>query len=283
MSLVYKKLMGPILPVSWFAPPAPETLSKTPRGPALELEIVSHCWQYAHLLVYQISSLVNYPPRSLNLTYTLFYCEEDENTVRLVDYFSKVALKGLTWNWQPLAREQLFRRAIGRNRAALKTAADWVWFTDCDTIFHQNCLDSLATQVTGKDERMVFPAFERITPLLENTSDMLAALQGKSIVKDIDTSQFDHNVISKAKGAFQIVHGDVCRTLGYCNALPLFQTPTDRWRKTFEDPVFRKLIRSEGMPVEIQNLYRIRHIEKGRYAEGSTITDVRKNLRKAID
>jgi len=249
----------------------------------LELEIVSHCWQYAHLLLYQISSLANYPPSACNVTYTLYYCEEDAHTVRLVDYFSKIKINQVTWNWQPLPREYLFRRAIGRNRAALQTSADWVWFTDCDTIFHRNCLDTLASQVTGKDERLVFPAHERITPLLESTSEMLAALQGSSLVTDIDTSQFEHNDITKAKGAFQIVHGDVCRALGYCNALSLFQSPTDRWRKTFEDPVFRKLIRSEGVAVEVQNLYRIRHIEKGRYTKDSAVSDVRKSLRKTVD
>ena len=42
-----------------------------------DLEIVSHCWGYANMLTYQLSSFVNYPPTKLNLTVTVFYAEED--------------------------------------------------------------------------------------------------------------------------------------------------------------------------------------------------------------
>ena len=48
-----------IVPGRWFLkPPAPASLPA--RSGTLDIEIVSHCWQYAHLLAYQLSSLVNF-------------------------------------------------------------------------------------------------------------------------------------------------------------------------------------------------------------------------------
>jgi len=63
----------------------------------------------------------------------------------------------------------------------------------------------------------------------------------------------------------------------------LYQTPSERWRKTYEDTVFRRLIDSEGEAVNIENLFRIRHAEKGRYAKDSRLSLFRKKLRKATD
>ena len=286
-SLLYRKLMGKVLPVSWFAQAPPATLSPTPRGEQMQLQIVSHCWQYAHLLIYQISSLVQHPPQQAHLSYTLYYAEEDLDTARLVAFFDQQVVPGITWQWRPLPRAALFRRAIGRNQAALASEADWVWFTDCDTLFLDSCLDSLTTLLTGCTERLVFPASERITPLLEATDDILTSVREQPRLTTIDTDEFDHNDIRKAKGAFQIVHGDVCRALGYCNGIGLYQQPTDQWRKTFEDSVFRKLLRTEGKAIDIRGLHRIRHIEKGRYREDSgvntAVSGLRKGIRRNID
>lgn len=279
----YNRIVGSVLPLSWFAPRPPEATELSKAGSPLQLQIVSHCWNYSHLSLFQLSSLVNYPPQACELTYTLFYAEEDQGMLKLIKHFSQRQVPNITWDWQVLPKAELFRRAIGRHRASLATKADWIWFADCDLIFHEGCLDSIVQAVAGKQTRMVFPAYEGITDLLPPEHPMLNQSISDSGTIDIDPELFQRNTISKAKGAFQIVHGDVARTVGYCGTIPLYQKPSETWRKTYEDTVFRRLIESEGEPIDIKNLYRIRHAEKGRYAQGSTLSAFRKRLRKATD
>ena len=275
---VYCRLIGSVLPVSWFGPTPPATLPA--REGRLSLEIVAHCWQYANFAVYQLSSLVNHPPESLDVHYTLYYAEEDAGTAKLVETFSAIELPNIHWQWRPIPRDALYRRAIGRNHAALNSKADWLWFADCDLIFHQHCLDSLAQVLQGRSNGLLFPASEQITELLPADHPMVnLPIQSPQLV-DIDPSIFRRGEITKAKGAFQIVHGDLARVCGYCKDLKHYQSPTQRWRKTFEDTAFRRLIEDEGTPIPVRGLHRIRHQEKGRYAKGSVISQVRQSLRR---
>lgn len=279
----YNRVVGSVLPLSWFAPRSPRPAELSQAYAPIKLQIVSHCWNYSHLSLFQLSSLVNYPPQSCDLTYTLFYAEEDIGMRELIKRFSEMQVPNITWDWQVLPKAELFRRAIGRHRASMATQADWIWFTDCDLIFHEGCLDSVVTAVSGKQTGMVFPAYEGITDLLPPEHPMLNQSICDSGTIDIDTTLFQRNTISKAKGAFQIVHGDVARAAGYCGSIALYQKPSDQWRKTYEDTVFRRLIDYDGEPVAIKNLYRIRHQEKGRYAKDSSLSVFRKRLRRATD
>ena len=279
----YNRIVGSVLPLSWFAPTAPRPHElKQPQG-KFQLQIVSHCWQYSHLSLFQLSSLVNYPPHDCELTYTLFYAAEDKGMCELIKHFSAIDLPNVTWDWQVLPKAQLFRRAIGRHQASLSSRADWLWFADCDLIFHEGCLDSVVAATTNKQTGLVFPDHEGITELLPGDHPMLNQSIGESGTIDIDTSLFTPNIITKAKGAFQIVHGDVARAVGYCGSIKLYQTPTHTWRKTYEDTVFRRMIGYDGEPVDIRNLYRIRHAEKGRYAKGSALGKIRGGIRRVTD
>jgi len=233
------------------------------------------------MLNFQLSSIINYPPKNLQLTYTLYHSPEDTKLKQLIERVDRVSVPNVTWDWVEIPTQQLFRRAIGRNNTALNTTADWVWFSDCDLIFHAGCLDSVAKAVLGRQQAMVFPQQENITELLDADHPMLNQNNNTSI--DIDTSLFKHNTIHKAKGAFQIVHGDVARTCGYCRDMKMYQSPMQHWSKTYEDSIFRQLIASEGIPVDIDGLYRIRHVEKGRYVKGSQLSKVRRNIRVATD
>lgn len=279
----YNRIVGSVLPVRWFAPtpPAVSELS-TPSG-RLKLQIVSHSWQYAHLSQFQLSSIVNYPPKHCDLTYTLFHAEEDVAMCALVKRFASIQVPNVTWDWQLLPRESLFRRAIGRHKASLASQADWLWFADCDLIFHEGCLDSLSAALLDKQALLVFPDHEGITELLPAEHPMLNQSLDKRQSVDIDPALFYRNEITKAKGAFQIVHGDVARAVGYCGSLSLYQAPSAVWRKTYEDTVFRRLLGTEGEPVPVKSLYRIRHAEKGRYAKGSALSSVRGRLRRLFD
>jgi len=279
----YNHVVGSVLPVSWFAPKAPADCDLTLYTGRLHLQIVSHCWQYAHLSQFQLSSLLNHPPVHCDITYTLFYAAEDTDMCSLVARFGQLAIPNVTWDFRILPKPELFRRAIGRHQAAVSSKAHWLWFSDCDLIFHEGCLDSLASALAGKQARLVFPDHEGITDLLPAEHPMLHQTLGESGTVDIDTSLFYKNEITKAKGAFQVVHGDVARKVGYCGSLEYYQRPTDVWRKTFEDTVFRRLIETEGEAVAVQGLYRIRHAEKGRYAKGSFLSRIRGRLRKLSD
>ncbi len=279
-NLFYSKLVGRVLPARWFAPAPLIEAQLTSASPPLTLEIVAHCWQYSHLLIYQLSSLINYPPQQVRVTYTLYYAEEDTATVALIDHVNTQTVRGVTWQWRPLPRASLQRRAIGRHHAAQVTRADWVWFTDCDLIFHLQCLDTLASNLAGVTTGLVYPDHEFITPLLPADDPSLHKGSPGYVPVDIDPEQFSRNDIHRAKGAFQIVHGDVARHSGYCGTLGLYQTPVSHWRKTFEDTAFRNLIGFRGQPIAITGLYRYRHSQKGRYDRTSRLSGIRKGLRR---
>lgn len=256
--------------------------ARAAREGRLHIEIISHCWRYSHLHAYQLSSLVQHPPQDVDVTMTVYYADEDQATVQLLDYFATKKASHVVWNWQRLAAPELFRRAIGRNKSALTTTADWVWFADCDLIFGAGCLDGLAASLQGCSGMLYFPAEERITTLLSEDCPTLQAAREPKIVQ-VDECDFKVRKLERAVGAYQIVHGDVCREIGYCNDVSAYQRPTDRWKKTFEDRAYRWIMGTHGDTVEVPSVYRIRHIEKGRYHGHKTLTSIRKGIRQRHD
>ena len=270
-----------LVPSRWYLkPPRPEDL--TARSGVLDIEIVSHCWQYAHLLAYQLSSLVNFPPARARVRMTVFYAPEDVRTRAMLDFFGGIAVPGVAWNWQSLPRTELFRRAIGRNRIARSTSADWVWFTDCDIVFHRDCIDTLSSQLQGRQDLLCYPKFERITPMLTEDDPVLAAERDRPRIVDIDTTQFTlAENPPKAKGAYHIVHGDAARQCGYCEQVGLYQRPVSSWAKTYEDSAFRWLLGTDGTGLDVPGVHRIRHVHKGRYGDSKTAALVRGGIRRA--
>jgi len=276
---------GGYVPAAWFRKVDPKSVTKAKRTGKLSLEIVSHCWNYGHLLSYQLSSLVRYPTDKLDVTMTVFYAEEDESVTPVLEFFAGIDAPGVNWNWQPLPKEKIFRRSIGRNIAAKSTQADWVWFTDCDIVFHEGCLDALANELQGRDDTLVFPLRDQGTELLEEDAGVLSEGRSAPAIREIKLSEF--TILSeerkKAKGAFQIAHGAIARACGYCESIALYQRPADRWLKTYEDRAFKWLIGSQGTGLEIPAVCQIRHIAKGRYKPDSKISTLRASIRKAQD
>ncbi len=268
-----------LLPGSWFRDRLPPVSERRGATGILDLEIVSHCWQYAPMLAYQLSSLVHYPPSRLRVVVTVFYAVEDRNTFKLLEFFSAIEVKNVAWNWQPLPREKLFRRGIGRNMAARSTRAHWVWFTDCDIIFHANCLDSLADELQGRRDTLLFPRQERTTTMLAESDPMLQHDATPRLVA-IDAAHFTPHNRDRAKGAYQVVHGDVARSIGYCAGIPLYQTPSEHWCKCYEDRVFRWLVGTQGLPIDVEGVYQIRHIHKGRYKKDTAWSKIRSAVRR---
>ena len=92
-----------------------------------------------------------------------------------------------------------------------------------------------------------------------------------------------HGPYDRAKGAYQIVHGDIARACGYCESIRLYQSPAKRWRKTYEDSAFRWLLGTSGTPLDLPGVCQIRHSTKGRYRKGAFTSVIRTLLRKSQD
>ncbi len=236
--------------------------------PVTEIEVVSHCWNYAHLLQYQLSSLVLAPPQTVDVRMTVCFCPADQRTAELLAFFSAQTVPRVSWNWIPLAREALLRRVVGRNVAAKRSRADWVWFTDCDVVFADCCFDTMASRLAGRADRLIYPQEERTTRMLAADDPVLTVSRENLAVRGVDFERFMVQRPRQATGPLQITRGDVARRWGYCDRVSCYQRTTDRWRKTYEDRVFRWLLGTPGVPLDLPGIYRIKHVEKGRYQKG---------------
>lgn len=252
-----------------------------PKTGRLSLEIVSHCWRYSHLLEYQLGSLIAHPPCEVDVVLTVYFSREDERTLRLLELASRTRVPGVRWNWRALPKEQLFRRSIGRNHAALATTADWIWFTDCDVVFGEGCLDALARALQGRVDPLVFPCQENLTTLLDD--ETVAGGAEPALRTPSGAIAFATTPVAKAKGPLQITHGDVARAMGYCRHIAAYQREEPSFRKCYEDTAFRWLLGTHGVPVDAPGVSRIRHLTKGRYSGPAAQTAVRRLLRRLQD
>src|SRR5690606_16316725 len=73
----------------FFLPRVPSPAELPARTGRLHIEIVSHCWQYSHLLAYQLSSLVLHPPENTTVTMTVFHNPEDAATSSLLRFIGQ--------------------------------------------------------------------------------------------------------------------------------------------------------------------------------------------------
>lgn len=237
------------------------------------IHIVSHCWaehlpQYATFLQFQLSSILLYPPR-VPIVCEICYCGQDERTVQMLDAFAREFDKHEDLELVPLemSREQLGRRSIGRNRAALKTGADLMWFADVDMLFRQGCLDTLWDQWLDCDRipALWWPQHIQIqrTHALGDTAVQQAAGSPELLV-DIDPEEFIPHRYTRAIGGVQIVPGIHCRKGGYLGHSERWQQPrTDGlpFGDFLDDVRFRSHMRSLGImeAIELPELYRMRH------------------------
>ena len=278
--VLLKLLAGSPLPASWFYKGVLSESNRQARTGKLTIEIVSHCWGYSRLLSYQLDSLIRRPINNAHVIMTVFHSAEDTMTRELLALAASHSAPNVEWNWQPLPKKQLFRRSIGRNKAALSSTADWLWFTDCDMTFQNGCIDSLNKALQGRKDALVFPEIEYRTLAYgkqdlvnQNALDKVELLQAP-----ID--DFQPYRISRATGPLQITHGDVARYNGYCSDVPYYQKPAAQFQKATEDRVFRWLLSTRGTPVSFNGACRIQHVEKGRYTNKGSKTRLRKLLRQ---
>lgn len=237
----------------------------------LKIEVVTHCFQYSTLLRYQLSSLVLWkPPVTVEVTATVFYTGEDDATTRTLDWFGKQEAPQVSWNWQSLPTAELCRRSIGRNRAALATKADWVWFCDADYWFTTYCWEGFAS-LGDQPVKLIFPRFingQRSHDLGDRSIRRAREIEG---LVSVDVSEFRPERMSRAIGGIQIVRGSYCREQGYLKNSRRAQMPRVEWRRTHEDVSFRRHLGGGGLAVDLPGVYRIRHSQAGRYVPGLTL------------
>ncbi len=260
----YRFAASGYVPRSWVGPDFSKLPKKLEVDGKLTLEIVSHCWKYANILSYQLSSLVLFPPRDIHVIITVFYSEEDAPTGEVLEYFGQKDIPGVSWHWWSLPKPYLLRRAVGRNLAAKNTRADWIFFTDCDVLFREQSLDDLGTQLKDRQDLLVYPRYHMVSPLLPNDDPLFESYKDKGMVRDIRPEGFSQEERSRAVGGFQIARGDAARLGGYCENIRYYHRPVKRWRKCYEDRTFRWLLGTQGTPLEVPGFFRIRHAEKGR-------------------
>ncbi|MBL9090229.1 MAG: glycosyltransferase family 2 protein [Planctomycetaceae bacterium] len=236
----------------------------------MKLEIVTHCWRYSRLLHYQLSSLYLFPPTVVQVMVCV-YCadrEHDPLTADVLDFFRhQQAPPTVVVDVRQFEPPRLFRRAIGRHHAARRTTADWVWFTDCDMVFRDGAIDSLADHLEATTERLLYPRQVMLHRTHALGDAAIERAKGAKSCLDIDPSEFKPKQYSRAIGGVQIVLGSVVREFGYCPE-ERWQRPADRWQRCTEDTAFRKRLGTKGTSIDVPNVFRMRHSECGREVTG---------------
>ena len=230
--------------------------------PNPDIEIVTHCWNYSRLLTQQLASLVMYPPKCRVRVTVAMSPKDDGDTV---DAAARAAMRfqrvGVGMHMIGLPKGQLCRRAIGRNIAAQATSARIVWFTDCDYLFGPGCLDWLSEN-WPEDAILAYPRVVRKCPKEYGDKIIAGTLEDNPIRPRL--AAFKPRKHGRAIGGIQIVSGDVAREKGYLPNHRRYQKPVDRWRKTNEDPAYRRSLGTSGTQMDIPEVYRIRHTQYGR-------------------
>ena len=232
------------------------------------IEIVTHCFagqlgHYAQHLKFQLTSLLDNPP-PCPVRAVVCCCPADVVTMEVVRAFETPVAPVVSMHFD---LPWLGRRSIGRNAAALNTAADLVWFCDVDHVFGPGCLASLWEQWRAMDPKpaMVWPHHIKIHRD-HATGDAATARAAGEMLARIDPAEFVDKSYNRAIGGIQIVAGDFARKWGYLPTGP-YQEPRrdDRPFGDFRDDIaYRNFVKLHGevRRIELPNLFRIRHSTK---------------------
>jgi len=246
------------------------------------VEVVTHCYakelpHYASALGYHLYSM-RYSIQKGWATSTVCFSPEDEATMIVLRYFRET--HDLSVKEMPMDAGTLGRRSIGRNRAALESKADYVWFSDVDQCFADcyaapTALEHLGIGVGYYNKltfrwpegcSMVFPQQIFITHdhalgdkyLKEmRWNDNAYALGDILSIEDFKIKRYN-----RAIGGVQIVKGDFAREHGYLNGIDRWQQPTEKPFSDFRDDVaYRQFCLQHGkiVGVDLTPLNRIRH------------------------
>lgn len=236
------------------------------------IEIIVHCYcpkgyvGYAQMLKWQVSSLLDYVDSEHDMVYySIIYNSSDKTTNRAVKELSPyLRCARIHLKHYDVSEGELFRRAIGRNKAALNSRADVVWFTDCDYLFGRYCLQAVTEDVEN-DNVLYYPYCHHITTDHKSGDKALLTKANDVIVENpLEQMPWSLEQFPRAIGGVQIVTGNTARKYGYLNGTKWLRPvePEGGFLNTKEDVVYRKTFdRSEK--INVPNLYRIRHTITG--------------------
>lgn len=243
--------------------------------PLNHLEICSHVYdspedpatmgQYSTLARFQYASLWRFTPPDMMVTLRLF---TDEETAKYLYQLRDHALgvPNVRVQIDILDHAHLFRRAIGRNIAALGTTADFVWFTDVDYCFGSGCLQSLRETLQPREE--LVEGWERfVTPKIvkrskSNQSGYESLLrQWCVLLPEINDEDFEPRKQRITIGGVQIASRALCHRVGYLDKTKWLDPleDTSGGMRSFKDDRAYRIAVGCAEPLDIVNCYRIRH------------------------
>jgi len=228
------------------------------------IEIVSHCYarkfpHYAKALIHQWNSLQVFKPTECDIVATVVTSKDDQIT--------RNAIFDFEWDhWRQrkvifLPEHQIGRRSIGRNKAALETKADIVWFADIDMMFGEDCLGQLARTPWPDVATMVYPD-QLLISRTHRMGDMHLNSAVPNVWPEFSPVDFVLHRYTRAIGGVQIVMGDFAHRHGYLRDNEKFQRPAKKPFGDFRDDIaYRSFCKSLGRvrPIQLPNLFRIRH------------------------
>jgi hypothetical protein len=241
-----------------------------------KVAVITHCYavdfpHYAQHLKFQLAqSMVHHKPSRVAVKFIICCWPADRDTNLIL--FNAMELNSEQVEVVPLGmgKRFLFRRAVGRNIAALEHCEDCdvVWFTDVDYSAGPGVLDQLPDLVTD-DDRLYCPKKLWINPdhetgdrmVLDNWDERHPIIPGEKFVAR------NQRVII---GGCQMVTGNTARKFGYCEgnkmAEPLTESDLRKdgiFRRCRCDQTFRKVTPWAGpsIKIDVEPIYRIRHTE----------------------
>ncbi len=242
----------------------------------MSVRIVTHCYaeelpQYATQLRFHLSSFVLYKPKTIPVTVEICMTATDKRTRSVFRWFRDHT--DLDLEHRILTKPEMFRRGVGRNRAALQNKEDVVWFTDVDHVFHEGCLDAMWEQwklVRDRDPRvlLIYPRRIQIQSSGEAGDKLIKRMEKRKIeLVDIDTSDFVRKRYTRGIGGVQIVSGRFCRDYGYLDGWKAWALPRDdgvAFGDFRDDRAFRieLLKRGKIQYVYFPGVFRLRHTER---------------------
>lgn len=227
----------------------------------MKLEIVNHVHNYSRCLAYQLSSLILYPPKTVDLTYYLYHTTDDAETLAVIDYFRPKMLCNFITRSQDI--DVLRNRAAGRNEVAQSSKADWIWFTDTDHLFRHDCLDKLHEILDvrwgdpPKEIDLCFP--QRVQVTHQPIGDALIAEMVQPMIRDVPEDAFWSYRMGVAIGGIQIATREVCNRVGY---VPWMKDERAANWNFCSDKRFRYQVAIRHS-INLPNICRIRHGVRG--------------------
>ena len=232
------------------------------------IEMVTHCYnppgtdQYAQLLKWQLASLANNPPKT-RYQITVCHWDRDEAMFDMIAGLKELCL-GVSLSFLPMEQGKLFRRAIGRNIRAKRTKAKVIWFTDCDYLFGEGCLDTVVDLVS-QNMGLCIPATVKIN-VDHATGNAAIERERDNPLPQIIESEFKERREKKAIGGLQIIGGRTANQIGYLDGTS-WVDPVDAskgFRSCRCDKVWRTKNKLASTRLPILNCYRMRHELDGR-------------------